>query len=346
LKKITVLVVDDSPFIRRIISDWVKSESDLELVGVAENGQVAIEMAISLKPDVITLDVEMPVMDGLTALETIKKKTISKVLMVSSVTTQGADATIRALELGAYDFVTKPQGSSSIKILSAKTELLDKIRASLMVRASFSSAVKPSSRIESIATSDKIVLIACSTGGPKALAELWAGLPKNFAAPILIVQHMPAGFTDSFARRLNQIGTVPCREAAHGDLIKPGQALMAPGGKHMKVSSKGTIEIYDGPNVHGTKPAADPLFLSALSYFGASRLVGAVLTGMGRDGADGAAQIVNAGGVFFGQNEETCVIYGMPKAAKMAGGISDELPLDQIASALTSSLQRRQKRAS
>ncbi len=346
MKKLKILVVDDSPFIRRILSDWVNNEPDMELVGTAENGEVAIQKAVELRPDVITLDVEMPVMDGLTALETIRKKTICKVLMVSSLTTQGADATMRALELGAYDFVTKPQGSSSLKIMGSKAELLDKVRSAHLVRHITTSEHRITPRIESIASTDKVVLIASSTGGPKSLAEVWAGLPKGFPAPILIVQHMPAGFTESFARRLNQLGTVPCREAVHGDLIKPGQALIAPGGTHMRVSSKGTIEIYDGPNVHGTKPAADPMFFSAMEYFGATKLIGAILTGMGKDGAEGAAQIVKSGGVFFGQNEETCVIYGMPKAAKLAGGITDELPLNQIATALASALHRRQRRAS
>ena len=346
MNKLKVLVVDDSPFIRRILSDWITADPDMELIGTAENGAEAIIKAVELKPDVITLDVEMPVMDGLTALEFIRKKTSAKVLMVSSVTTQGADATMRALELGAYDFVTKPQGSSSIKIIGAKNELLDKIRQATQVRNVTSSERRASTRIETLAKTDKVVLIASSTGGPKSLAELWAGLPKGFPAPILIVQHMPPGFTESFARRLNQIGTVPCHEAVHGELVKPGQAYLAPGGSHMKVNSKGNIEIYDGPNVHGTKPAADPLFESALEYWGADKIIGAVLTGMGRDGAAGAASIVKAGGVFFGQNEDTCVIYGMPKAAKQAGGITDELPLNQIATALTSALHRRQRRAS
>lgn len=341
-----ILVVDDSPFIRRILSDWVKAEPDMELVGSASNGQEAVDLAVSLRPDLITLDVEMPVRDGLSALEEIMGRAKCPVVMVSSVTTQGAQATLKALELGAFDFVTKPQGSNSLKVITCKAELLQKIRAAKGAKVCSSSVVRPAVPSLLKATSDKVVVIAASTGGPKALAQLWHTLPKGFPAPILIVQHMPAGFTDSFARRLDAIGTVPCKEAAHGDRIVPGLALLAPGGKHMVVNNRGVIELNEDPTQHGTRPAADPLFMSALKHYGGSKLVGAVLTGMGKDGAEGAHAIKKAGGVVYGQCEESCTIYGMPKAAFQLGGITRELPVEQIGAALTQAIQGRLANAS
>ncbi|MBN8689181.1 MAG: chemotaxis response regulator protein-glutamate methylesterase [Armatimonadetes bacterium] len=343
-----VLVVDDSPFIRRIISDWIKGENDLEFVGSASNGREAVEMAARLKPDVITLDVEMPVMDGLTALRQIMKDCPTAVIMVSSVTSQGASATISALEAGALDFVTKPEGSTSIKVISCKAELLQKIRASKGAKLGAGPSLK---LVKSAApvirtTTDKVVVIASSTGGPKALTALWHTLPKGFPAPILIVQHMPQGFTESFAKRLDSIGTVPCKEAKAGDHIVPGLALLAPGGWHMTVGKNGHIELNDKPILHGTRPAADYLFDSALQHFGGKRLVGAVLTGMGKDGAAGAAGIVAAGGKVFGENEASCTIYGMPKAALQAGGITREMPIEEIGKALTEALEGRIANAS
>jgi len=335
-----VLVVDDSPFIRRIISDWVKGESDMELVGQASNGSEAIEAVKALNPDVITLDVEMPVCDGISALREIMTFRPTGVIMVSSVTTQSASATLQALELGALDFVTKPEGSSRLKVLGCKAELLEKIRAaktaSLERRGAFRMApiTPPISKM----TSDKVVLIAASTGGPKALAQFWQQLPKGFPCPILIVQHMPAGFTESFAKRLNSLGTVPCKQAIHGEKVVPGLALIAPGGHHMLVSKNGTIELNVDPIVHGTRPAADPLFYSAVKLY-KSRLIGAVFTGMGRDGADGAAAVIKAGGQVFGQDEATCTIYGMPKAALQAGGITAEYPLEKLAGAITTAVK-------
>ncbi len=338
--KTKVLVVDDSPFIRRILSDWVSSEPDFELVGVGTNGKDAIKMAQELKPDVITLDVEMPICNGLEALEQIMVSSPTRVLMVSSITTQGATATMKALELGAYDFVTKPQGSSSLKVLEAKTEVLSKLRAAKLTRLHSASFKRPPASPLTLKKSDKIVVIASSTGGPKALNTLFQTLPKGFPAPILIVQHMPQGFTDSFARRLDGVGTVPCQEAKDGERVVPGLALVAPGGLHMTVTTRGTVAMNDGPNLHGTKPAADHLFKTAVEAYG-KRVIGLVLTGMGRDGAEGAKMILEAGGSVFGEAEETCAIYGMPKAAKQAGGITQEFPIHELAGALVNALEGR-----
>lgn len=328
-----------------MLSDWVKSDPDLELVGTASDGQEAIELGARLRPDVVTLDVEMPVCDGLTALPVLLKTSGAQVLMVSSLTTQGAEETLKALEIGAYDFVTKPQSSSSLKITDSREEILAKIKLSKHVGTkSFSKILTPPTRIQKV-QSDKVIVIASSTGGPMALSALFSRLPKGLNVPILIVQHMPAGFTATFARRLDGLGTVPCMEANEGEAIVPGLALLAPGGKHMTVNANGKIALNELPTLHGTRPAADYLFNSAVGKYG-NRLIGVVLTGMGKDGAAGAKAIVDAGGITFGQNEATSTVYGMPKAAKQLGGIQYELPLEELAGAIVDAVYGRMARAS
>ncbi|MCU0315721.1 MAG: chemotaxis response regulator protein-glutamate methylesterase [Fimbriimonadaceae bacterium] len=341
-----VLIVDDSAFIRRVLTDWIAGEPDMELVGVGKNGREGVELAQKLNPDVMTLDVQMPIMDGLTALSEVRK-TCPKVhvLMVSSVTTQGAVETIKALDLGAYDFFSKPNSATSLQFLESRGELLEKIRSARYVKSRVASPKPTPVATSPQKTSDKIVVIASSTGGPKTLVQLWESLPKGFPAPILIVQHMPAGFTHSFAMRLNQVGTVPCHEAKKGDAILPGQALLAPGGQHMLIGKDGRIVLNEEPTLHGVRPAADYLFETASTLYG-NRVIGAVLTGMGRDGAEGAVTIRKAGGYVVGENESSCVVYGMPKAAMKAGGIDAELPLEEIGSAIVGALSRRLKNAS
>jgi two-component system, chemotaxis family, protein-glutamate methylesterase/glutaminase len=392
-----VLIVDDSPFVRRILRDWLTADPEFEVAGVAEDGQQGVEMAKKLRPDLITLDVEMPRMNGIQALAAIMKEAPCPVIMVSSVTKQGAAYTLEALELGAVDFVTKPDGPSSIRLVHAKDELLEKCRVAIHarrlptpppLRTSLFKSLKteskpedkpaspgikrftapagegpapdserrPSSRTEGSladpkslgfgvkaplsvpampvgATTDKVVVVASSTGGPRALTSLFSHLPKGFPAPILIVQHMPAGFTESFAKRLDQLGTVPVREAKEGDRVIPGQALIAPGGVHMEVSSGGVIKFSSRPTLHGVRPAADYLFHSACSTYG-RKCLAVVLTGMGRDGADGALAIRKAGGYVLGESEESCIIYGMPRAAKEVGAVMEEHAVEDIAQAI------------
>lgn len=343
MKKQRILIVDDSAFVRRMLLDWISAVPDLEVVGVAKDGAEGVKLAASLKPDVVTLDVEMPVMSGLEALPKVLE-TGAKVLMVSSLTRQGADATLQALEAGAFDFVTKPNNGSSLKFVEAKVEILEKIRSSRY--AHHHAAHRPVVQVaKPRGTTDRVILIASSTGGPKTLTSLWAGLPTGLSAPILMVQHMPPSFTKSLAERLSKIGTVPCKEAVHGDVIEPGVALLAPGGKHMVVSSDGTVSLNEEAPIHGVRPAADKLFESAASIYG-SRCVGAVLTGMGRDGAAGAVAIRKAGGQTFGECESSCVIYGMPKAAKAAGGIDAEFTIEEMPAVLVAALSGRTKRAS
>ncbi|MBX7131836.1 MAG: chemotaxis response regulator protein-glutamate methylesterase [Fimbriimonadaceae bacterium] len=344
MSRTRVLVVDDSPFIRRVLTDWLKSTDEFDVVGVAANGEEALAQTLTLKPDVITLDVEMPVRDGLWALDQIMKAQPTPVIMVSSVTTQGAAATLKALELGAAEIFAKPQGSSSLKFLATKDELLDKIRGIKHARVSRSFAITPKVAAPRHGT-NKVVLIASSTGGPKALSALFAALPKGFQAPIAIVQHMPPGFTKSLAQRLEGLGTIECREAEAGDVMSPGLALLAPAGLHMVIGEGGKIEFEDSPRVHGVKPAADFMFQSGAKVYG-PRVVGVVLTGMGRDGADGAVAIRKAGGTVFGEAESTAMIYGMPRAAMIAGGIDAEFPINEMAHAISASLVGRVAHAS
>lgn len=326
MKKQRVLIIDDSPFIRKLLSDWISEQPDLEVAGLARNGELGIQMAKELKPDVITLDVEMPVMTGLEALSHLVELNIP-ILMCSSVTTEGATATMTALDQGAYDFVTKPEGGASLKFRGVKDELLDKIRAARYVTKRKKFTIN---KIEDrLGKSDKILLIASSTGGPSTVAKLFEALPRALPVPIVIVQHMPKGFTASFAQRLNDIGTVACREAVEGDPLIPGQALIAPGGIHLKISHRGRIRLEDGDNLHGVKPAADYLFQSGAENLG-NKCIGLVLTGMGKDGAEGAVAIRKAGGYVLGENAQSCVVYGMPKAAKEAGGIDQEFSLEAL----------------
>lgn len=330
-----VLIVDDSPFIRRMISDWIRMESDLEVVGVAANADEAIALALAAQPDVVSLDVEMPGMSGLQALPSILAA-CPRVLMVSSLTTRGASQTISALEAGAYDFVAKPSGSNSLAFLQCRAELLDKLRAARYVQVR--RPVESERPEQSMPTSsDRVVVIASSTGGPGALKTLWQGLPKGFPAPIVVVQHLPKGFSTSFARRLDDLGTVACLQAEDRARLRPGFAYIAPDGFHATIDAAFRIRLVEGPSVNGVCPAADALFESAAQWLG-NRTIGLVLSGMGRDGAAGAAKIRQVGGLVYGQNEDTCVIYGMPKAARLAGGIDAEYPLGYLAGALCSAV--------
>jgi two-component system, chemotaxis family, protein-glutamate methylesterase/glutaminase len=343
--KIRILVVDDSPFIRRMLVDWISKQQDMEVVGQATNGNEGIALCKSLKPDIVTLDVEMPECDGLTALKAIMENCPTPTLMISSLTKVGATETLRALELGAYDFVTKPGGANSLRIVSSQEEIIEKIRAGTKVKLRTQAPVRtfvqaPRTRGES----SKVICLASSTGGPQALVSLWQTLPKELNVPILMVQHMPEGFTTSLARRLTGLGTVPCVEVKHGMKIEPGVAFLAPGGYHMRVDSEGVLRLDQEPSIHGVRPAADYLFSTASDKYG-SGVVAAVLTGMGKDGAEGSLNIKKNGGIVFGENEESCTIYGMPRVAKEIGAIHSEHPIHEIAHVMIASLGGKLKNA-
>ncbi|HXH60917.1 MAG TPA: chemotaxis response regulator protein-glutamate methylesterase [Fimbriimonadaceae bacterium] len=337
-----VLVVDDSPFIRRMISDWVVSNPDFEVVGACADGVEAVAAAKDLKPDVVTLDIEMPKMDGIEALRQIMAEAPTNVLMVSSTTTEGAAMTLKALEMGAVDFIAKPQSGPSLSFVEAKDELIAKVVA--VAEAKRHTPAAPQKCALGAKTSDRVVLVACSTGGPSALAQVWQSLPKGFPSPILVVQHMPAGFTKGLAKRLDSFGTVPCEEASDAVCPEPGRALLAPGGRHMTVTPEGAIALDDRPLFNGVRPSADYLFESAARVFG-GRIVAAVLTGMGKDGADGALKVKQTGGTVLAESEETATIYGMPRAAKESGAVDQEVRIEAMAAAITDRVGEGEERA-
>lgn len=340
---IRVLVVDDSILMRSIIGDMLNVPGEIEVVGLARNGLEAVARTKDLKPDVITMDVEMPKMDGITALRQIMKEQPTPVIMLSAATKEGTWQTIMALSAGAVDFIPKPSGSISLDIDRIKGILIDKIRAACTVSRSklqgpatteLPRLQKGTSRAAPRAK--KVVVIGASTGGPGALEQVVPRLPENLAAGVLIVQHMPPGFTRSLAERLNRISPIEVREARDGDAIVEGRALLAPGDYHMIVRKGGSgyiVSMSQEPPVHRVRPAVDVTMKSAARAFGES-IVGVVLTGMGTDGAFGLRDIKDRGGRTIACDEKTSIIFGMPKAAIELGCVDRVEPLENIASVI------------
>jgi two-component system chemotaxis response regulator CheB len=341
---IRVLVVDDSAFMRRVIGQAIAAQPDLELAGTAINGLDALVKVEQLQPDVVTLDVEMPEMDGLTALRHLMARYPRPVIMVSSVTQAGATATIRALTIGALDFVGKPSGSISLDFDRVREDLLQKIRVAATARLggplpaaaprSLPLQSRPAARRDGF---DRLVVIGSSTGGPRALGSLVPALPNDGHTAYLIVQHMPAGFTQSLAQRLDSQSALTVREAGPGDHLAAGLALVAPGDFHLRVTGSGAIELDRADRVHGVRPSVDVTLDSVARHFGRSTIA-SILTGMGQDGAAGAAAIHAAGGQVFAEHESTCVVYGMPRAVVDRGVADRVVPLDQMAAAIGEAL--------
>ena len=332
---IKVLVVDDSVFMRKVISDVLNSEAGIKVIDVAANGKEAVEKVKNLNPDVVTLDIEMPVMNGLEALEIIMKENPTPVVMISSLTKAHAEATLKSLSLGAVDFVAKAGGSiSSIK--NIRDEIVSKCRMASKVNVK-SIKPQPVSIIKPPKfgglSSKKIVAIGTSTGGPRALQEIIPKLPKDFPCGIVIVQHMPPGFTKSLAERLNSLSEVSVKEAENGDQILPGKVLIAPGSHHMIVenSINPIVKLNTNPTVNGHRPSADPLLESIAKVFG-SKAVGVILTGMGRDGADGMQAIKQQNGYTIAESKSTSIVFGMPKAAIDIGVVDIIAPITEVAS--------------
>jgi len=334
--KTRVLIVDDSAFVRQILTQILSSDPEIEVAGSAPDPLYAREMIKSLNPDVVTLDIEMPRMDGLAFLERIMTLRPMPVLMISSLTQRGADAALRALEIGAVDYVAKPMVGLSEGFAALRDEIVAKVKMAAKARvrplASSPAAVAQLSPGPSYSSSEKVIAVGASTGGVEALQDLLKAFPPD-APAILVTQHMPALFTASFANRLNQSCAVTISQAKDGERVLPGHVYIAPGGLHLELARSGAnyvCRVSDQPPVSGHRPSVDVLFRSVAQAAGANA-VGIILTGMGRDGASGLLDMRRAGASTIGQNEATCVVYGMPKAAHDCGATEIELPLGKIA---------------
>ncbi|HHF0535001.1 TPA: chemotaxis response regulator protein-glutamate methylesterase [Vibrio alginolyticus] len=358
---IKVLVVDDSSFFRRRVSEIINSESRLEVIDVAVNGREAVEKAKSLKPDVITMDIEMPVMDGITAVREIMAAAPTPILMFSSLTHDGAKATLDALDAGALDFLPKKfediarNREEAVSLLQQRVIQIASKRAfmrrpiarptastSTTTRSLGSRTASPvtptptrpaATKYRASGKKYQLTAIGTSTGGPVALQKILTRLPMDYPHPIVLIQHMPATFTAAFASRLNTLCKIQVKEAQDGDVLQPGVAYLAPGGKQMMVDGRAgaaRLRIIDGGDRMNYKPCVDVTFGSAAKVYG-DKVLSLVLTGMGADGREGARMLKSAGSTIWAQDEESCVVYGMPQAVAKAGISSEDLPLDRIA---------------
>lgn len=333
MKPIKVLIVDDSALIRNLLSEIVKSDPQLILVGAAPDAYVAKDLVNQYSPDVITLDVEMPKVDGLTFLDRLMKARPTPVIMISSLTEAGAEVTFRALELGAVDFIAKPKLDIKHGIEAYQEEIIQKIKNAALanVKRTKSIAPTPSKSQPYLITSEKILAIGASTGGTEAIKDLLLQLPADCPA-IIITQHMPAGFTKTFAARLDRLCAMKVSEAVDQERILPGHAYLAPGEKHLTIKRSGAdykIVLDDRPRVSGHKPSVDVMFSSVAEMAGPNA-VAVILTGMGRDGAIGIQAVAGQGGYCIAQDEESCVIFGMPKEAIKTGVVHQVLPLVEM----------------
>ncbi|WP_210441949.1 protein-glutamate methylesterase/protein-glutamine glutaminase [Vibrio crassostreae] len=362
---IKVLVVDDSSFFRRRVSEIINSEARLEVIDVAVNGKEAVEKAKQLRPDVITMDIEMPVMDGITAVREIMAASPTPILMFSSLTHDGARATLDALDAGALDFLPKKfediarNRDDAVALLqqrviqiaakrafmrrapiapraTATTSTSTPLRQPISTAAATSTAkpaVTSTAKFRASGKKYQLTAIGTSTGGPVALQKILTRIPANYPHPIVLVQHMPATFTAAFASRLNTLCKIEVREAQDGDVLKPGVAYLAPGGKQMMVDGRAgsaRLRIIDGGDRMNYKPCVDVTFGSAAKIYG-DKVLSMILTGMGADGREGSRMLKTAGSTIWAQDEDSCVVYGMPQAVAKAGISTEDLPLDRIA---------------
>ncbi|WP_349410517.1 chemotaxis response regulator protein-glutamate methylesterase [Pseudalkalibacillus sp. SCS-8] len=346
MNKIKVLVVDDSAFMRKILTDLLQDDRSIEVVGTARNGQDALEKIPRFNPDVITLDVEMPVMDGLETLKEIIRLHGLPVIMVSSVTQSGAKQTIEAMQQGAIDFIPKPSGSISLDIHKVQNDLIEKVKtvSGITVKDSSPSITaiedpvtinqrERASRNEE-GDGKKLIAIGTSTGGPKALVDVIANLPKGIASPVLIVQHMPVGFTRSLAERLNKLSELHVKEAEENEEIVNGTVYIAPGGYHLKVRENGDriyVELDEHtPPTKGHRPSVDEMFMSIAKLKGYQKIA-VIMTGMGADGSKGLLSLKEDGRtIAIAESEETCVVFGMPKAAIQTNQVDEIVRVDEI----------------
>ena len=362
--KLRVLVVDDTVVYRKIVSDVLAEIPDVEVVGVAHNGKIAMAKIKTLKPDLLTLDIEMPEVNGLEVLEYLRESASDTgAVMLSTLTSKGGDMTMQALELGAFDFIPKPQSGSMADNKKAVKDALQPMLKAFADRRGIKkilSGVMQKTPLESGSGSmvrhnragagtrrqkSEIIGIGISTGGPNALAAMMPGIPSNIGVPILIVQHMPPVFTQSLAKSLNSRCAIEVREAVNGEPLTPNIALIAPGGKQMKIvagadGKRRVIKITDDPPENSCKPSVDYLFRSIAHHY-VGRATGVIMTGMGSDGTTGLKLMKRNGATIIAQDEASCVVYSMPKAPAEAGIVDTVAPLDKIAAAITGTVQNR-----
>ncbi len=347
-KKIRVLIVDDSALIRGVMTELMSQDPGIEVIGTAPDPYIARDKIKSLNPDVLTLDVEMPKMDGLTFLQKVMAGRPMPVIMVSSLTESGCDTTLRALEIGAVDFITKPK----IDVQHGLEELAETITSKIKAAAAATVRKRTPTPVSQdriremathssmIKTTDTIIAIGASTGGTEALKDLLEVLPPG-VPPIVITQHMPERFTKTFADRLNSVCQIGVKEAEEGDSVIPGQALLAPGNYHMELRRSGAkyhVTLTQNPPVNRHRPSVDAMFDSVAQYAGSNSL-GVILTGMGNDGAAGMLKMKKAGAFNLAQDEASCVVFGMPKEAIKAGGVDKILPLNDLPAAMLTYLK-------
>jgi two-component system chemotaxis response regulator CheB len=359
-KKTRVLIVDDSAFMRKVLHGIVASDPYLEVCGEARDGRDAVTQTEVLKPDVVSMDINMPHMDGLQATEIIMSSNPHPILIVSSESREGAEVTLKALQLGAIDFVAKPMGGVDLDLSSVREEIVRKLKMASKVRvvrtatrsklqqeiAAGSARTEPAPT--SFAQSEQngkpgaavanqargggkfpIVVIASSTGGPATLMKFAPYFPKDFPGAVILVQHMPGNFTEQFSKQLGEVSQIRVKEAESGEIIVPGQLYVCPGSHHLRVSPTGRISLDDGPRIGGYRPCADLALESAADYAG-PMIIGVILTGMGNDGAKGVQAVRTAGGHSIAQDESTAVIFGMPQEAISTGAVDLVLPMESI----------------
>ena len=363
--RIRVLIVDDSAFMRKVLQGIIAADPQLEVCGEARDGRDAVTQNEVLKPDVITMDINMPHMDGLQATEIIMSSNPRPILVVSSESREGAEVTLKSLELGAIDFVAKPSGGIDLDMNSVKEELCRKLKMAAKVRvvrtatrskvqqeiASSAPRVEPASKTFEQSLQENrsngggapaqfrgngkfpIIVVAASTGGPATLMKFAPDFPKDFPGAVVLVQHMPGSFTTQFSQQLAEISRIRVKEAEAGEIIVPNQLYICPGSHHMRISPTGRISLDDGPRIGGYRPCADLTMESAADYFG-PMTIAVVLTGMGNDGSKGVQAVKNLGGHVIAQDEASAVIFGMPQEAIKTGAVDQTLPVEAIYNAI------------
>ncbi|WNB90383.1 chemotaxis response regulator protein-glutamate methylesterase [Bacillus sp. NEB1478] len=344
MKQISVLIVDDSAFMRKLIKDFLNEDPRITVLDTARNGEEAVKKTIQLKPDVVTMDVEMPVLDGIEAVREIMNRSPVPIIMLSSTTKAGAENTLLAMEAGALDFISKPSGAISLDLHKVKEALIEKVIAVSRVNVTSKTSFRANSQNYETRVAKKknelpkLILIGTSTGGPRALQEVVTKLPANIQAPVVIVQHMPPGFTESLANRLNSLSNVFVKEAEQDDILMPGTVYIAPGGFHLrliqKAAGKTFVALDKEPPVGGHRPAVNVLFESAAKLKNYEKIA-VILTGMGSDGTLGLLKLKESGeATVIAEAEESCIVYGMPKSAVLTEKVDEVVHINSIAAAI------------